>query len=118
MWWYVVGFYSALFSPLLLLTFLWRKFRLFQRSKYGISIAALASISYGYLLAAVMYKSILLGPDYSGRLFLTVEVNTAATLTLAAMAILRRSPVRKLLACSALMISFAWFFVWAINTTV
>jgi hypothetical protein len=116
--WYVVGFYSALFSPALVLMFLWRKLRLFQRSKYGIAIAGLASVSYGYLLAALMYKSVLLGPDYSARLFLTVEVNTAATLALSVMAVVRRSPVRTLLTCSTLMISFAWFFVWAINTTV
>lgn len=61
MWWYVAGFYSVLFSPALFLTFLWRKLCLFQRSKYGIGIAGLASISYGYLLAALMYKSGIIG---------------------------------------------------------
>jgi hypothetical protein len=64
MWWYAVGFYSALFIPLLLLTFPWRMLRLFQRSEYTVSIADLASIRYGYLLATLTYKSALLGPDY------------------------------------------------------
>jgi len=58
MWWYAVGFYTALVIP-----FLWRKLRLFQTSKYAVAIVGLASISRGYLLAALTYKSALLGPD-------------------------------------------------------
>jgi hypothetical protein len=74
------------------------------------------SLSYGFLLAALAFKSTLLGPDYSDRLFLTVQAQSASGFILFLLA-LRKSPVRVLLASSALTISLAWFLIWAINTT-
>ncbi len=85
---------------------------------HAVAIAALAALSYGYLLAALFYKSALLGADYSERLFITVQVSTAFTFVLLILALVRKSPVRSLLACTTLTISWAWFLVWAINTTV
>jgi hypothetical protein len=60
----------------------------------------------------------MLGPDYSERLFLTVQVHTAFDFGLFVLALLRKSSARKLLACSSLVVSLAWLFVWAVNTAV
>jgi hypothetical protein len=76
-------------------------------------IAILASASYVYFMAAFISKRMLLGADYSSRLFTTVEVNTFATLALSVLAFFRRSPVRPLLVSSIVTTSFAWFLVWA-----
>ena len=45
-------------------------------------IGTLTSLSYGYLLVALLFRSALLGGDYSNRLFSTVGVNTVLTFVL------------------------------------
>ena len=63
MWLFVVVYYLSLVGPLLLLTFLWRKLLSRETSKYTLTIALSATISYLYLLAALTNKSTVLGPD-------------------------------------------------------
>jgi hypothetical protein len=66
-----------------------------------------ASLSYGYLLAALVFKSILLGA--SDRLFITIQANTAFTFVLFLLAVFRKSSVCPLLACSVFILSMTWF---------
>jgi hypothetical protein len=115
---FVALYCLALLSPLPFLAFLWRKVLSHDKSNFIVAVAGLASISYCYLLAGLMYKPTLLGPDYSDRLFITLEANTAFTLGLFVLALFRRSPVRNLLTCSVFSLTLAWFLVLAINTTV
>jgi hypothetical protein len=117
MWLFVCVYYLSLFGPLLLLPIVWSKMFSLQKSAFAMTITTLLSLSYGFLLAALAFKSTLLGPDYSDRLFLTVQAQSASGFILFLLA-LRKSPVRVLLASSALTISLAWFLIWAINTTV
>jgi hypothetical protein len=111
-------YFLGLFAPLPLLTLTWLRLRSCAKSKYITVIAILASGSYAYLMAALISKRVLLGADYSSRLFTTVAVNTFATLALSVLAFFRKSPIRPLLVFSSLTTSFAWFLVWAINTIV
>jgi hypothetical protein len=115
---FVALYCLALLSPLPLLALLWRKVLAHDKSNFTEAIAVLASISYGSLLAGLMYKSTLLGPDYSDRLFITLQANTAFTFALFVLALFRRSPARTLLTCSVFSLTLAWFLVLAINTTV
>jgi hypothetical protein len=116
--WFGAVFYFALFSPVILLAVLWHRLLSGQRGKFGVVVAVLASLSYGYLVAALLFRSRLLGSDYGGRLFITVETNTAVAFCLAILAGTRKSPVRVLLACSAFIISACWFLLWVINAAV
>jgi len=116
--WLVLAFYTLLFSRLLLLPLTWRKLRPFTENRYAVVIVAATSFSYSYLIAALLARRMMLGPDYSERLFLTVQAHTAFDFGLFVFAILRKSSARKLLACSSLVVSVAWLFVWAINTAV
>src|SRR5215469_5679247 len=97
---------------------MWRRLRSCPTSKYITGIAILASASYGYLIAALILRTAPLGPDYSSRLFMTIELNTFATLALSVLALFRKSAVRLLLVSGSLTTSFAWFVVWAINAAV
>jgi hypothetical protein len=108
--------YLLLFSPLLLLVFVWRGLMSGRKTWFVVVMAGLVSLCYGYLLSALLFKTVILGPDYSDRLFLTAQFNTGFALVLFVLAILRRSPERGLLACTALTVS-TWFCV-AINTSV
>ena len=111
-------FYLSLFSPLLLLTLTWHRLLSQQHGKYSLTITVLASLSYGYLLAALLFKPILLGADYSDRLFITVQANTGFTFVLFLIAVFRKSPSRSLLACSVFILSVAWFLLWVVNAAV
>jgi hypothetical protein len=86
--------------------------------RVAVAVATLVSLSYGYLIAAMHFRSTLLGGDYSHRLFATVELNTALTFGLFLIGVVRRSSSRLLLACTSLTTSMAWFLVWAVNSAV
>ncbi len=105
----------AFFAPLLLLPVMWLKLRARPKGKYIMGIAVLASVSYGFLMAVLTSKSVLLGPEYSSRLFITAGVNAFANLALSVVALVRKSPVRILLASTSLIISVDWFYVLLIN---
>jgi len=116
--WFAAVFYFLLFTPSVMLGFVWHKLFSLHGNKVGVAIAALASVSYVYLVAALLFRSMLLGQDYSNRLFITVEANAALAFCLSILAGVRKSPVRVLLACTAFTISLAWFLVWAVNAAV
>jgi hypothetical protein len=111
-------YYLALFGPLLLLTFVWRKLLSSTTDKTVVVIATLISLTYAYLMAALFFRSALLGGDYSKRLFVTVQMNTLFALCLSILSVIWKSPIRALLTCSALAITLAWFLVWVVNATV
>jgi hypothetical protein len=115
---FTVIFCLALFGPIALLPLTWRRFLSHEHRRYPIAIAALTSLSYGYLLASLLFRHALLGGDYSGRLFGTVQVNTVLAFVLFIMAVVPTYRVRALLACSALTIGVAWFLVWVVNAAV
>jgi len=116
--WLQAGAYLLLFGPLLLLALVWRGLLSGRKTRFALAIAGSVSLCYGYLLAAFLFKAVVLGPDYSDRLFLTAQLNTGFAFVLFVVAILRKSPGRGQLACAALAVSIAWFYVLAINTAV
>jgi hypothetical protein len=115
---FTMVYFVSLFGPVLLLAFLWRRLSSQESDVTAVATAALVSISYGYLLGALLFRSALLGGDYSERLFATVETNTALSLCLFILAVVRKSTCRPLLAGSALVVSVAWFLIWAVNAAV
>src|SRR5262249_44185463 len=94
-------FYVSLFAPLVLLLILWKKLTPRAGDRITVATAIVVSLSYGYLMASLIFRSVFLGGDYSDRLFATVEVNTAITFVLFVVALIRKSAMRALLACSA-----------------
>jgi hypothetical protein len=60
----------------------------------------------------------LLGRDYSDRLFITIETNTAPAFGLFVLAVILKSPVRPLLAFTVFVIGLAWFLLWVVNAAV
>ncbi len=111
-------FYLFLFGPLLLLPLTWLKRSRNPQSRFSSAILVLTSISYGYLLLAIPFKAVLLGTDYSDRLFATVNVGTALTFALFCLTAFGKTPTRRLLMASTFAVSVAWFLVGAINTAV
>jgi predicted permease len=51
-------FYVLLFGPLVLFVFLWKKLLSQTRDRTSIATAALISLSYGYLMAALVFRSV------------------------------------------------------------
>jgi len=87
MMWFEVVFYLSFLSPVILLSIVWVSLLLRQKSKFAVAIAALASSSYGYLMAALVFRSILLGEDYSQRLFITIYTNAGVAFCLFVLAV-------------------------------
>lgn len=61
MWLFAGLFYTALFGPAVLLVFLWKSLLPRRSERVAVAIATLVSISYGYLMAALLFRSVLLG---------------------------------------------------------
>jgi hypothetical protein len=70
------------------------------------------------MLVAMVFKTALLGPDHSRRMFLTIDSQIVFGIVLFVAAVFWKSPVRVLLASSALGLSLAWLYVAAVNATV
>lgn len=109
-------YFAIVFSPTVLLPWLWLQLRITPVSLLPRSLAAITTLSHTHLLLGFIWKSTLLGPDYSPRLYATVQFHTAVNLLAAVAAISIPSPVRLQLTLSTLACVLSWFFVWAINT--
>ncbi len=118
MWLFAALYDTSLFGPIVLLALLWRSLLSRRKEKAALAVATIVSLSYGYLMLALLFRSALLGGDYSDRLFATVQTNTALAFCLFIFAVLRKSPSRWLLASAAFTTSLAWFLVWVVNATV
>lgn len=116
-WIFAVVYYLSLFGPLFLLGIAWCKLPSLKR-RFEVTVLALISLSYCYLMAALLSRSTFLGPDYGNRLFATVETNTAVSFCLFLVAGIRKSSIRLLLALGAFIVTLAWFLVWVVNAAV
>jgi hypothetical protein len=97
--------------PLPLLGFAWTR-----PNRQKISIVVLSFSAVLILSAGVRYlKFILLGEDYSNRLYTTIGVNMLVAIILALYLAITR---RWLAALAAAMLALAWFWVCAVNSVV
>jgi hypothetical protein len=110
--------YTSLFGPIVLLALLWKRLSSWRKERAAFTIAILVSLSYGYLMLGLLFKSALLGSDYRNRLFATLQTNTALAFCLFLLAVLRKSSSRLLLASAAFTTSLAWYLIWVVNAAV
>lgn len=117
---FTVIYFLSLFGPVLLLLVGWWKHysRKIPLPIPSFVVLLLTSISYAYLLLALVLKAVLLGPDYSDRLFLTVQTGAALNFLLSIATIFIETSILLLLIATSFTVGLAWFLVWAINTAV
>ncbi len=95
--------------PTLLLIFAWRR----NRPAAGVLVIPVIAL---VVLALAMnhdLRWVLVGADYSRRLYVTIETFTALTLINAIYAAIRKV---WLAAAASAVIAFAWFFVGVVNS--
>ncbi|HKV48780.1 MAG TPA: hypothetical protein VJN69_11875 [Candidatus Acidoferrales bacterium] len=104
-------FWVIAFSPVVLAAFAWaRKDRLpIELTLLTLDIVFLYSVLHGRA------KLILLGPDYSSRLFTTIEINILIAVILGVYFGIRR---RWISATASGMLAFVWITILSINTVV
>jgi hypothetical protein len=103
--------YAFLILPLLLLAISWTRS---NRRPIEFSILTISAVL--FLSAAVRgVKMILLGSDYSNRLFTTIGVNLLVALVLGIYLGVKHRP---LAALAAGILALGWFLMWAINAAV
>jgi preprotein translocase subunit SecF len=101
----------SLFLPLLLLAFVWNKVRTPQITLIILTISSLLLISSSNRTA----KWIVLGPDYSNRLFTTIGLNLLLAVGIGIYMVIKR---RWDAGAAAIVLALAWFIVWSINSVV
>jgi hypothetical protein len=118
----LIVFWFLLLQPAAALTWTWWRHRKSADplDRFSAALLALTTASYVFLwLAGVLYRP-LLGPDYSNRLYITIESNLAINVLLAIIGGVRGGPWRRrvCLSGSSGLVAFAWFCVLAVNTAV
>jgi len=91
-----------------------------QLDRPSAALLALTTASYAFLwIGGVLYRP-LLGPDYSDRLYATIEINLAANVLLAIIGALHRGSWRQRICLSGSpgLVALAWLCVAAVNSTV
>jgi hypothetical protein len=105
----VIG--TCLILPLSLLAIEWNKSR---KQAIVLSILSLSAVLYGTAFVRGL-KLILLGTDYSNRLFTTIIANLLIAIALGIYMKIKR---RRFAAIAAVILAFGWFVLWGINTAV
>jgi hypothetical protein len=65
---FTVIYYASLFGPVVLLSFMWRRLLSQPRDMISFSVAALLSLSYPLLMAALVFRSAVLGGDVNSMI--------------------------------------------------
>jgi hypothetical protein len=104
-------FYACWGLPLPLLLIAWSR-----RSRNPIELSVLTLSDFLLNVAAIRpVKLALLGPDYSDRLYTTIEVNLIIAIALGIILGIKR---RWIATAAALILGFAWLLVGAVNSAV
>ena len=112
----LIGGFLAL--PALFLGWIWFYIYSGQKTTTDVAVALLPSASLGYFWATVRFRSLLLRPDYSDRLYHTIHAHLALMFILLGISIFGDLRMRGLLAVTTLLVSAAWFYVWVVNSVV
>ena len=80
-----------------------------------VASSIVTALSFAYFIACFWFRRVLLGPDYSDRLFLTLDVNILVTVFAGVCFVLQQ---RMTLACCTTVLAFLWVFLRAINSVV
>jgi len=104
--------FSVLGLPVILLGIAW--YRYDRRIKTTLILPTLSAV---LLLLAIQHdlRWILLGPDYSHRLYTTIEVNMVLLLVAAVYSAIKK---RWIVAAASAVLALAWLWVGAINSVV
>jgi hypothetical protein len=107
----IYGIYASLLLPIVLLSVAWR------RNKGEKATFVLLLVSGILLLSATVRdtKWVLLGGDYTNRLYVTIGLNM---LLAAACGLYLAFTRRFLAALSAIVLAFAWLYMGAVNSVV
>jgi len=110
----VWSFFLLLPGAAIVWTWTWHDAALTRLARFALKIT---TASYAFLwLGGITYRP-LLGPDYSSRLYITIEVNLAANLGLAIVAFAARGWKRPqcCVAGACGLVALSWLYVLAVN---
>ena len=110
--------FGFLTLPVIFLGRIWFSIYSGQKTATDVAVALLSSASFGYLWAALRFRLLLLGPDYSDPLYHTIQAHLALMFVLFGISIFGHSRMRSLLAVATLFVGVAWFYVLVVNSIV